>query len=820
MRISVLVLLGLLFLVPVRAQPIPEATTPGAYVQHRMDASTVVIEGERATARVSFSRASIVRVDWQMPGLPTDSSFAVIANENTAMKPRVRETSDRLWIRSSEATTVVQKDPLRIQVLNRAGEPLLAEAEANVAVTDTSRRLAFRLDPDTKFYGTGERAPFQLRGHAFDLKNTQHYGYADAPSTLKINVPLLVSNAGYGVFVDNPYPAHLDIGYTDSTRMTFTAPGGRLTYYVLVAPSVEEQLEQYTSLTGRQPMPPKWALGYLQSKMGYRTETAARGVVDTLRQRDFPVDGLILDLYWFEHMGDLQWNREAFPTPFDMMGDLHDRGVKTIAITETYITRPSRLFQPALDSSYVGRKPDGSPYVMSDWWSCEGGCDVALLDITDPAAQNWWWQQHPPFMGDVMAGLWTDLGEPEKHPMDMQHHVGPAPQVHNVYNLLWAKTIYEKGRTWRPNQRVFNLTRSGSAGIQRYGTFLWSGDVARQWSAFQDQSALLLNAGLSGLAYYGSDLGGYTGDTRSPELYTRWMQHGALSPTMRPHGVDNLPTEPWGFGAEAERNVRDAVRLRYRLMPYLYTLAWDNHRTGVPLVRPLFFADPDDPRLSEVDDTYLLGDALLVAPVWTEGARTRNVVLPKGTWIAYDTGRAWTGGQTVTVDAPLDRIPLFVRSGSILPQRPVAPHTGAQPADTLALAVYPDASNPASFVLYEDDGTSMDYRSGAYATTPIRQHWQSASGGSRRLVLEVGAAAGEYDGQPRARTIHAAVHRMAAVPEAVRINGTPAPRRSTRAAVEQEGGWTFDAEQGVLHVAFRGSVREAQTVVAEGVTVR
>lgn len=820
MRILTSILIGLCVIVPTHAQPAAEAATPGNYVQHRMDGSTIVVEGEGATARVSFVRPSIVRVEWSTPATRPDTSMAVIADKNPDVQSQIYETPDRVWIRSSDLTVAVQKEPVRIRVHDRSGEPLLAEAERNVAVTDTSRRLAFDLRPDTRFYGTGERAPFQLRGHAFDLKNTQHYGYAEAPSTLKINVPLLVSTAGYGLFIDNPYPSRLDVGASDSTRMTFAAPGGRLTYYVLAAPTVEGQLEQYTHLTGRQPMPPKWALGYLQSKMGYRTQSAARGAVDTLRQKNFPVDGLILDLYWFEHMGDLRWNRAAYPTPFAMMRDLQDRGIQTIAITETYITRPSRLFEPALDSSFVGRQPNGSPYVMPDWWSCEGGCDVALLDISDPAAQDWWWQQHPPFMGDAMAGLWTDLGEPEKHPMDMQHHLGAAPRVHNVYNLLWAQTIYENWRTWRPNQRTFNLTRSGSAGIQRYGTFLWSGDVARQWSAFQDQPALMLNAGLSGLAYYGSDLGGYVGDTKSPELYTRWMQHGALSPTMRPHGVDNIPTEPWRFGAEAERIVREAVHLRYRLMPYLYTLAWQNHRTGVPLTRPLFVADPDDPRLSDVDDTYLLGDALLVAPVWAEGARTRTIVLPEGTWIAYDTGRVWKGGQTVTVDAPLDRIPLFVNAGSIVPQRPVAPHTGAQPADTLALAVYPDSARSASFTLYEDDGTSMRYQAGAYATTPIHQRWRTNHDGAREVVLRVGAAAGAYDEQPDARTIHAAVHRMASPPNAVRVNGRAVPQRSGRAAVEQEGGWTYDADRGVLHVSFRGSVRDVHTVVAEDVALR
>jgi alpha-glucosidase (family GH31 glycosyl hydrolase) len=557
----------------------------------------------------------------------------------------------------------------------------------------------------------------------------------------------------------------------------------------------------------------------MQSKYGYRSEAAARGVVDTLRARNFPVDALIVDLYWFEHMGDLRWNREAFPAPFRMMEALRARGVKTMAISEPYLVRPSRLFGPALDSSFVGRTPGGEPYVMEDWWSCPDGCDVALLDMTDPAARDWWAGQYPPFMGETMAGLWTDLGEPERHPADMQHHMGPTPAVHNLYNLLWARTLYRHWDEWRPDRRMVNLTRSGYAGIQRFGTVLWSGDVGRSFEGLQAQPPLLLNMGLSGVGYYGSDLGGFAGgETTNPELYTRWLQHGALTPTMRVHGVDNLPTEPWRFGAEAERIVRDAVHLRYRLMPYLYSLAWTNHREGLPLARPLFFADPDDERLHGYTDAYLLGDALLAAPVLEAGRRTKTVRLPEGTWIDWASGEAYEGGRTITVDAPLDAIPFFVAAGSIVPTRPVAPHTGAQPADTLGLAVYPDSGASASFSLYQDDGVSRDYREGAYALTSLRQTW-TRRGGAPAMTLTVGAATGQYEGQPEARTIRAAVHRVSAAPDRVTAGGARLPRRASRAALRRQGGWFYDAAAQVLRVQRRADVHERLRVTVHGAAV-
>ncbi len=794
------------------------APGPGNYVEHRVDASTVVVEGQNADLHLTIVRPSVVKVHWRRGESGPDTSQAVLGDATADLRPTVQESANALYVRGGDVTAIVDKNPLRVRVTDATGRTVFREASSNVAWTDTSRTLRMEMDADTRAYGTGERPVFGVKGHAFDLVNTQRYGYNEAPMTMKVNVPFVPTTGGYGLFIDNPYKAYLNVAEADSTQLRYETGGGRLRYYVLVASTIKEQIQQYTALTGRQPLPPKWALGYMQSKYGYRTEDAARSVVDTLRQKNFPVDALILDLYWFEHMGDLRWNREAFPEPFQMMQDLKDRGVQSIAITEPYIVRPSRLFEPALDSSFVGQTPEGEPYIMEDWWSCPDGCGVALLDITDPAAQDWWAEQYPPFMGETMAGLWTDLGEPEEHPEDMQHHMGTTPAVHNLYNFLWARTLYQRWDEWRPDRRMVNLTRSGYAGIQRYGTVLWSGDVARSFDGLQAQPPLLLNMGLSGLGYYGSDLGGFTGGPKQPELYARWLQHGALSPIMRVHGVDNLPTEPWRFGAQVERIVRSSVHLRYRLMPYLYSLAWTNHRTGVPLARPLFFADPDDEQLHGYTDAYLLGPNLLVAPVLEEGKRSKTVRLPEGTWIDWWSDRAYDGGQTITVDAPLDEIPLFVKAGSIVPTRPVAPHTGAQSTDTLGVTVYPDAEASASFSLYEDDGQTRRYRQGSYALTSLRQSWQSGEDASA-LRLTVGAANGHYEGQPEARTLQVDVHRLASAPSRVVVDGNPLAESASQAALAQHDGWFYDDDEQILYVQRRADVHQPLRITVHGARI-
>ena len=809
----------LLFAVPLSDGHAQRASGgPGDYVEHQVDASTVVVEGQNADLHLTLVRPSIVKVHWRRGESVPDTSRAVVAEPRTDLRFTVHESAEGLYVRGGEVTVIVEKRPLRVRVANETGETVFSEAATNVAWTDTSRTLRMQMDTETRAYGTGERPVFGVAGHAFDLVNTQRYGYNEAPMTMKVNVPFMPTTGGYGLFIDNPYRAQIDVGQADATQLRYQAGGGHLRYFVLVAPTIKEQIQQYTTLTGRQPLPPKWALGYMQSKYGYRTEEAARSVVDTLRQKKFPVDALILDLYWFEHMGDLRWNREAFPEPFRMMRDLKDRGVQTIAISEPYIVRPSRLFEPALDSSFVGQTPAGEPYVMEDWWSCPDGCDVALLDITDPAAQDWWAGQYPPFMGETMAGLWTDLGEPEKHPADMRHHLGTTPEIHNLYNFLWARTLYQRWDDWRPNQRMVNLTRSGYAGSQRFGTVLWSGDVARSFAGLQAQPSLLLNMGLSGFGYYGSDLGGFTGGPKQPELYARWLQHGALSPIMRVHGVDNLPTEPWRFGRQVERIVRSSVHLRYRLMPYLYSLAWTNHRTGLPIARPLFFADPDDERLHGYTDAYLLGPNLLVAPVLEEGKRSKTVRLPEGRWIDWWSDQAYEGGQTITVDAPLNEIPLFVKAGAILPTRPVAPHTGAQPADTLGLAVYPDSGRSASFSLYQDDGRTRGYRQGRYALTSLRQSWQRGAE-APALRLTIGAANGHYDAQPDARTLQADVHRIAAAPTRVGASGQSLSQKRSREEVVRDGGWYYDNTEHVLYVQQRADTHEPLRITVYGARI-
>jgi alpha-glucosidase (family GH31 glycosyl hydrolase) len=490
-----------------------------------------------------------------------------------------------------------------------------------------------------------------------------------------------------------------------------------------------------------------------------------------MRVHGIPCDALVLDLYWFSAMGDISWNTTAFPSPFQMMRDFLAKGIKSIVITEPYITQYSLNFSDATNSGYVATTRTGQRYELGNWWSC--GCNAVLLDFTNPFARSWWWSKHPVFFGNELAGIWTDLGEPERHPVDMMHTLGSAPKIHNIYNLLWARTIFDGYGQFRPGSRLFNLTRSGYAGIQRYGAIPWSGDVGKSFGGLAVQLPMMLGMGLSGLAYHHSDIGGFCCGTTTSELYVRWMQYGTFCPITRAHGVGQ-PTEPWGYGSDAEAICKTYIQLRYRLLPYIYTMAYRNYAFGMPLARPLFFADPQDESLANESSAYFWGDDMIVSPVVQAGQTVQSVTLPRGTWFDFWSDTPYAGGQTVTVSAPLQTLPLFVKAGSIIPMQRVMEYSDEWPLDTLFLEIYPLAGTDGSFSLYEDDGKSLAYQSGAFAQTLFTQ---SVAGSGDRLALTIGPTTGVYDGRVALRTYVSEIHRVQTLPGSVHVNGVAAPQR-------------------------------------------
>ncbi len=793
------------------------------FTSYSVTGKTVTVWADTARIRFVFFADDIVRVDFlPTPTSVLDSSFVVIRDTSDPVSLSVQETDTQLILVTSSVTIVCVKIPLRLQFFRAIGTPLLYEDSSGGFTSDGIKR-SVTLHPatDDHFYGTGERGTsLDKRGQTFDSYNDTFFGYDSPLSRMNINVPFLASSGGYALLFENTYEGHFDIGVTDPSAFSYTADAGELSYFLIIANTIPQQLERYVWLTGRQPLPPRWAFGYIQSKFGYQNETDATSTVQMLRADQIPCDAIVLDLYWFNQMGDLAWNGTAWPSPSSMITAFLRQGIKTVVITEPYVTSLSSNYNEGSSLGYFGKTSGGETYSLSNWWSC--GCPAALVDMTSPAAQSWWWSKHPGFLGNdsgAVAGLWTDLGEPERHPTDMQQFLGTTAKVHNIYNLLWAKTVYDGLTTLRPNHRVFNLTRSGYAGIQRYGVIPWSADVGNTFSGLSVQLPMLLTMGVSALAYHNSDIGGFCCGATTPELYVRWIQFGAFSPVMRAHGTGRA-TEPWGYGTEAESISRSFIELRYRLLPYIYTMAHENYLTGMPLARPLFFTDPTVPSLTSESSSYLWGNDFLVSPVTVAGETMHDVRLPRGSsWIDYWTGQQYAGGQSIQVPASLQVTPLFVRAGSIIPMQPLMQYSDERPLDTLILAVYPTEGVAGSSSLYEDDGKTLAYQTGACATTSFQEHF-SGQGTDGSLALSISSTAGTYEGKPVRRTYLAQIHNLERSPDGVTENGIQIPRCASYAVLRSNPqGFYVDSLARVLYIQTTTNPDSAYTITANGVTL-
>ncbi|MDB5236303.1 MAG: hypothetical protein JWR44_3296, partial [Hymenobacter sp.] len=422
--------------------------------------------------------------------------------------------------------------------------------------------VRFGLAPGERLYGTGSRAlPVDRRGYRLELYNQAHYGSQNNEPNLNITLPTVLSSRGYMLFFDHHTAGYLDLGKTDKNVLEYGGEGlTSLSYFVITGRDQAEILNRYTALTGRQPLPPRWALGLIQSRFGYKTDTEMQNVAARMRRENFPLDALVLDLYWFggtTRQGDLTWDRSKFPDPAGMMSSLKKQGVNTILISEPYVMRTSRNDSTVRTQGLVGTTAAGKPFTVASFWAGP----ASIIDVFKPEARSWLWGYYRTLHNQGAAGWWSDLGEPENHPEAMQHAAGPTRAVHNAYGQAWASIFQENSTKEFPDERVFNLARSGWAGMQRNSVFPWSGDIQRSWSGLQAQVPVMLGMGQGGVGYMHSDAGGFCVGGIDPELYTRWLQMASLCPILRPHG-EGVPPEPYYYPDPYKSSVRDAVQLR------------------------------------------------------------------------------------------------------------------------------------------------------------------------------------------------------------------------------------------------------------------
>lgn len=613
----------------------------GRYRSHQYAADVLTIRSTNgSTLRLRRWAAGVIRVEYYPAGQPPrpDSSLSVVQRpqdtSNTcdpgcdgpasaARQARygpdicngVLVQPDAIEFLHDCYRVIIQKNPLRVSY-QRDGRPVVEEAggafEQLGAAGGTG--VSFRLGPDEHLYGTGSRAlPLDRRGRQLSLYNEAHYGYQDGEPTLNATLPTVLSSRGYMLFFDHHTAGTLDLGATRPDVLEYRGEGLRgLGYFIVAGDTYAEILSRYTTLTGRQPLPPRWGLGLIQSRFGYRSETELYQVARRMRQAGFPLDGLVLDLYWFggtTRQGDFSWDAANFPNPKRLTRRLDSLGIKTVLISEPYVMRTSRHDALVRQRGLVERDASGQPHTVASFWAGP----ATLLDMYRPGTRRWLWEQYARLHQDGVRGWWTDLGEPENHPADMHSDGGPTRRAHNGYGQRWASILSEGYARHYPEERLLNLARSGWAGMQRHAVFPWSGDVSRSWAGLQAQVPIMLSMGLGGVGYMHSDAGGFAQGTPDPELYARWLQLAAFGPVLRPHGSGEIAPEPYWWPPATQAAVREAVRLRYQLLPYLYSLAWENTQTGTPLARPLNFGA-----------TYLLPESVLDDDPGTAAAPAAN----------------------------------------------------------------------------------------------------------------------------------------------------------------------------------------------------
>jgi alpha-D-xyloside xylohydrolase len=601
---------------------------------------------------------------------------------------------------------------------------------------------------DEHYYGLGENQEGFLDHRGHPVRCWQDYTAAAAPSSC---IPFLITNKGYGLIWDNPSRTTIEPGFNERTRWV-SQVGDRVSFFVIVGATADEIYQGYRLLTGPTPLLPKAAYGYIQCKQRYSSQEELLSVAKGYRDRHLPADVLVVDWFYYTKMGQMDLDPTFWPDPVAMNKQLHEMGFETMISVWPRFVPDDRFYAEIKNHGWFIHTADGTP--ISGLPYDRAGSDI---DTTNPDAAAWYWKT---IRADILSkgfdSLWADETEPDLPPNGAYLHIGPGTEFFNVYPLFHTGALYEGFRRDQPDRRALILSRDAFLGVQRNGAIVWSSDIYPTWDTLRRQIPTGLDVAASGVTYWSNDTGGWQylpeehhparpplldpSDARAnvggyddyPELYARWFQYATFLPIMRTHG-SRLYNEVWSYGRQAEPILEKYLRLRYALLPYIYSLGYKTWLTGAPFLRALPLDFPDDPKVLDLRDEYMFGPAFLVAPVTEQGATSRKVYLPAGIdWYNYWTNERLAGGQTIDVSAPIDTIPLFVRAGSIVPfGAPVESTHQRQSIEKVR--VYPGADG--SFTLFSDDGTTYAYEHGAGSVT--RLHWDDAQ---QRLTQE-GAAA-------------------------------------------------------------------------------
>ncbi len=703
--------------------------------------------------RIHCLTDQMIRFRYALRGeFPADFSYAIDEQfAPTAPKVVMDETSTHYVIKTAVLKCFIDKTDMRIRMENLDGEVVCEDSlgfQARSTILKGLERIGMhkKSPANEYFFGLGDKSSIlNLRGKSFENWATDSFAYGEGTDPLYKSIPFyygLKDGVGYGIFFDNSYRTHFDFAETDPEEVAFWAEGGEMNYYFIYGPELLDIARQYTDLTGKPEMPPMWALGFHQCRWSYFPDARVREVANEFRKRRIPCDAIYLDIDYMDGYRCFTWNKKLFPNPTSMIKDLRHKGFRTVVMIDPGLKVDDKyeVYAQGKERDYYCRRPDGDLMLGPVWPS-----ECAFPDFTRPEVRSWWgYLYRELYSKNQVAGFWNDMNEPavfkvtaKTFPEDVRHSYDGHPcshsKAHNIYGLNMARATRDGLLSLKSHRRPFVITRATYAGGQRYSC-VWTGDNVASWEHLQIANRQCQRLSISGFSFTGSDIGGFV-DYPSGELVVRWLQLGIFHPLYRIHSMGNnvdgaaevdedqvseaasrnrLDQEPWAFGQTYEAPARKAIELRYQLLPYIYTTFRRYVLDGTPMLRSMSFYDQRDPYLLEEERDFMFGDQLLVSPVIQEGLEKQKVYLPKGEWYYYWTGEGYTGGEQVTVGAPLSRIPMFIKAGSILPHYPVRQYTDEFPVDEVMLHTY-YAEGTHESKLYEDYGDGFNFKQGEFS---------------------------------------------------------------------------------------------------------
>jgi alpha-glucosidase len=754
--------------------------------------------------QLEFCTKEMFRVRSSWDGKFEVNEQLMVSNYNwPAVAMNVQDKGTYLSVSTNSLNIKIYKAPIRIAVYDAKGNLLSGENAGATVRNGEAKTVTKKLQPDEHFFGFGERMDFlDRRSKKLTLNVGRGKGLPHAIGAYNIleanysPVPFFMSTKGYGIFLHNSFATTWDMGSSKKDEYSFTAADGELDYYFIYGPKFTSILNQYTSVTGKAPMLPQFALGlhagtYSGGTWGHESETSTDYVValaKKYRELGIPVDLLWLDSTWrlFGENGGkgattFEW-RDTFKNPKAMFDSLYAMNYKMVGLH----------IRPRFDNAKKLNLLDQAR--AKGYTYPENGKPGEFVNFFDERATQWWWDNGVKRIADLGAKfLKTDEGSAFGSLANESEKVGPtgkeAERLHNLFPIAYAKAPFLEFQKLN-GFRGLNQTREGYAGIQRY-PYIFAGDWPSEWQYFAPVIKAGINIGLSGVGNWAHCMGGFEHQA-DPELYMRWVQFGMFSPIALVFGMDHPGyKEPWKYGDAALANFKKYDILRYRLFPYLYTTMHQQYESGTPMMRALVLDHQDDENVYEIGDQYLFGDQLMVAPVTTKGAITRSVYLPKGDWFNYWTGEKYEGKKYHHVVAPIDTIPLFVKGGSIIPMQPEMAYAGEKKVDVITLDIFP--SGKSSHSLYEDDNLSLTYQSGNFAITKLESELVG-----QKLILTMHAPVGKFI--PAKHQYLAKIHWTGGLPKTITENDAVLSEASMEGKLNYNAGWFYDHDKKLLWV--------------------